>query len=129
MWKRNGLNTNVCSYLFKRQFFGGMINAINVQEDRFYPFVSSISMFVCWVIGYRNKCGIARNHIKHGWMVRAKTVCQHSWVCTSSLRCWWALMQNKESQSTPIYPLCQVDASQGYFKASTLPHSADKSLH
>lgn len=57
----------------------------------------------------RIKCAIARAHVKPGWMARAATVCQHPATCTSSPRRWWALMRNKESQSSPIYSPCHGD--------------------
>lgn len=75
-------------------------------------------------------CGVVGIQMEFGWMVSTQeSVWQHSGMSTSSRRHWWALMQNKESQSTPIYPFCQGDTLWGYFKANALPHSADKSLH
>lgn len=55
-------------------------------------------------------CGVVGIQMEFGWMVSTQeSVWQHSGMSTSSRRHWWALMQNKESQSTPIYPFCQGD--------------------
>lgn len=56
------------------------------------------------------KGGCVGVRVKSGWMARAATVCRNSKMCTSSVRRWWALMPNKESQSTPIHSICLGDA-------------------
>lgn len=110
-------NNGTCVFAHQRltwhTFTGWMINdrTKQIHEDSGENVCGLSHLHVLYVrLCVRMKGGRVGVCVKSGWMARAATVCRNSRMCTSSMRRWWALMPNKESQSTPIHSICQGDA-------------------
>lgn len=106
-------NNGTCVFARQRStlhtFIGGMIDDRTGQIYKGGRRGTCAVFPICMCRTYACARGWRGCRVKPGWMVGAASVCRHSRMRTSSVRRWWALMQNKESQSTRIHPLCQGD--------------------